>query len=67
MTEQNMLIVTSVFKGTTLNKKMRLDHDSLSHPETHILRWFGYISIHALAYYRLINIESLEIIDKQLC
>jgi len=43
MSEQNMLIVTSVFKGTTINKKMRLDHDSLSHPETRILRWFGYI------------------------
>tara|TARA_R110001583_G_scaffold42804_3_gene136012 strand:+ start:478 stop:1797 length:1320 start_codon:yes stop_codon:yes gene_type:complete len=38
-----MSIVASVFKGTTLNKKMRLDHDSLRHPETRILKWLGYI------------------------
>ncbi len=43
MPEQNMFIVTSVFKGTTLNKKMRLDHDPLRHPETRILKWLGYI------------------------
>jgi len=41
-TEQNMFVVTPVFKGATINKKMRLDHDSLSRPETRILRWFGY-------------------------
>ncbi len=33
-TEQNMFIVASVFKGTTINKKMRLEHDSLRSPET---------------------------------
>jgi len=32
--EQTMLIVASFVKGITINKKMRLDHDSLSHPET---------------------------------
>jgi len=42
MTEQNMFVVTSIFKGTTINKKMRLDHDLLRYPETHILRWVGY-------------------------
>lgn len=26
-TEQNMLIVTSLFKGATIDKKMRLVHD----------------------------------------
>jgi len=38
-----MSIVASVFKGTTINKKMRLDHDSLKYPETRILKWLGYI------------------------
>jgi len=41
--EQTMFIVASVFKGTTINKKMRLAHDSLSRPETRILKWFGYV------------------------
>jgi len=43
MSEQIMLFVASVFKGTTLNKKRRLDHESLRHPETRILRYHGYI------------------------
>ncbi len=43
MPEQNMRIVTSVFNGTTINKKMRLDHDPLRHPETRILNDYGYI------------------------
>ncbi len=42
MTEQNMLVVTSVFNGITINKKMRLDHIPLSYPETRILKWLGY-------------------------
>jgi hypothetical protein len=42
MSEQNMFIVAFVFKGATLNKKRRLDHDSLSHPETRILMSLGY-------------------------
>ena len=42
ISEQIMLIVTSVFKGITLNKKMRLDHESLRHPETRILKYHGY-------------------------
>ena len=37
-----MFIVAPVFKGTTINKKMRLDHDSLSRPETRMLKWLGY-------------------------
>ncbi|MBL4765893.1 MAG: 2OG-Fe(II) oxygenase, partial [Colwellia sp.] len=32
----------SIFNGTTINKKMRLDHESLSHPETRILKYHGY-------------------------
>jgi len=43
MYEQLMLFVVSVFKGVTLNKKIRLDHESLIHPETHILRYHGYM------------------------
>jgi len=43
MTEQSMFIVASVFKGTTINKKMRLDQDLLRHPETRILKWLGYM------------------------
>ena len=42
MPEQNMLIVTSIFNRTTINKKMRLDHESLRHPETRILKSLGY-------------------------
>jgi hypothetical protein len=41
-TEQIMDFVASVFKGITLNKKMRLDHESFSHPETRILKYHGY-------------------------
>jgi hypothetical protein len=44
MSEQIMLFVPSVFKGTTFNKKMRLDHESLRHPETRILKYHGYIA-----------------------
>jgi len=42
MTEQIMLFVASIFNGTTINKKMRLAHESLSHPETRILMYHGY-------------------------
>jgi len=45
MSERLMLFVASLFKGTTLNKKMRLDHESLRHPETRILKYHGYITI----------------------
>jgi len=45
MPEQIMLFVASVFKGTTINKKMRLDHELLWHPEARILRYHGYIII----------------------
>jgi len=34
-----MLVVPSSFKGTTINTKMRLDHELLSCPETRILKW----------------------------
>ena len=32
----------SFFKGVTINAKMRLDHELLSSPESHILKWLGY-------------------------
>jgi hypothetical protein len=55
MSEQIMRFVASIFKGTTLNKKMRLDHESLSHPETRIFKWSGYRAkpVNALVYIRL--------------
>jgi len=40
--EQIILSVTFIFKGITLNKKMCLDHESLSLPETSIFKWNGY-------------------------
>ncbi|WP_170940681.1 hypothetical protein [Pseudoalteromonas sp. NBT06-2] len=36
-----MLVVPSFFKGVTINAKMRLDHELLSSPEPHILKWLG--------------------------
>ncbi len=45
MSEQIMLFVASVFKGITLNKKMRLEHESLRHPETRILKYHGYMTL----------------------
>ncbi|WP_170940683.1 hypothetical protein [Pseudoalteromonas sp. NBT06-2] len=38
-----MLVVPSFFKGVTINAKMRLDYELLSSPESHILKWLGYI------------------------
>ncbi|WP_170940775.1 hypothetical protein [Pseudoalteromonas sp. NBT06-2] len=38
-----MLVVPSFFKGVTINAKMHLDHELLSSPEPHILKWLGYI------------------------
>ncbi|WP_252097703.1 hypothetical protein [Pseudoalteromonas sp. NBT06-2] len=35
----------SFFKGVTINAKMRLDHELLSSPEPHILKWLGYITV----------------------
>jgi len=35
--------VAPFFKGTTINKNMRLDHESLRHPETDILKYHEYI------------------------
>jgi len=40
-----MLVVVSIFKGTTINKKMRLDHELPSSPETDILKYHEYKSI----------------------
>jgi hypothetical protein len=40
--EQIIPCVTLFFKGTTLNKKMRLGYESLSLPETSIFKWNGY-------------------------
>ncbi|WP_286203490.1 hypothetical protein [Pseudoalteromonas sp. NBT06-2] len=39
-----MLVVPSFFKGVTINAKMRLDYELLSSPESHILKWLGYIT-----------------------
>ena len=38
-----MLIVDSIFKGITLNKKRRLDHELLKRPETCIFKLLGYV------------------------
>ncbi len=46
-----MFIVTSVLKGTTLNKKKRLDHDLLRRPEVHILKISG-LGIKGAALYK---------------
>ena len=42
MPEQITFIVATLFKGTTLNKKSRLEHESLRYPETRILMYHGY-------------------------
>ena len=41
--EQIILSVAFLFKGITLNKKIRLDYESLRFPETNIFKWSGYI------------------------
>jgi hypothetical protein len=43
MSEQPMLIVASFFKGITLNKMRRLDHQLLRRPETHTFKSLGYV------------------------
>jgi len=45
-----MLVVASIFKEITINKKMRLDHQSLSSPETRILKYHEYKKSIAFAY-----------------
>jgi len=40
-----MLIVTSIFKGVTINKKMCLDHELLRCPETDTLKYHEYIAV----------------------
>ncbi len=45
MTEQIMIYVASFFKGTTINKNMRLDHESLRYPETDILKYHEYSTL----------------------
>jgi len=42
MPKQSMLIVAPFFKGTTINKNKRLDHESLRRPETDILKYHEY-------------------------
>ena len=37
-----MSCVAPFFKGTTINKNMRLDHESLKYPETEILKYHEY-------------------------
>ena len=44
-----MLVVVSFFKGMTMNKKRRLDHELLSRPETCILIGNGYMSENVIA------------------
>jgi len=39
-----MLVVAPFFKGTTINKNKRLDHESLRRPETGILKYHEYIA-----------------------
>jgi hypothetical protein len=43
--EKIILYVTFLFKGITLNKKMRLDYKLLRLPETSIFKWSGYMSL----------------------
>jgi hypothetical protein len=38
-----MFVVAPFFKGTTLNKNKRLDHELLRRPETDILKYHEYI------------------------
>ncbi|WP_095366281.1 hypothetical protein [Pseudoalteromonas sp. NBT06-2] len=40
----------SFFKGVTINAKMRLDHELLSSPEPHILKWLGYMHVESFGY-----------------
>ena len=37
-----MLVVAPFFKGTTINKNKRLDHELLRSPETDILKYHEY-------------------------
>jgi len=39
--------VASIFKGRTINKKMRLDHALLSSPEIDILKYHEYKAAHS--------------------
>ncbi len=48
MSEQIMFFVASIFKGITINKKMRLEHESLRHPETRIMSSLEYIFCHMI-------------------
>lgn len=51
MPEQIMLFVASLFKGITLNKEMRIGHESQRHSETRILKCHGYIPLSRNKYY----------------
>jgi len=53
MAEQIIPCVAPFFKGTTINKNMRLEHESLSHPETEILKYHEYILriLNKISYY----------------
>jgi len=42
MPEQIMLVVAPFFKGTTINRSKRLDHELLKRPETGILKYHEY-------------------------
>ena len=58
-----MLIVAPFFKGTTINKNKRLDHESLRCPETDILRYHEYKPSISLADWGIIvaNVNYINI------
>ena len=53
-----MFVVASVFKGVTINKKTRLDHELLNSPETDILKYHEYIYL--LGYFIAIKEMKLK-------
>jgi len=59
MSEQIMLFVASIFKGMTLNKKMRLEHESLRQPETRILKYTGICSFACTVFEQTVSSNTL--------
>ncbi|WP_252097741.1 hypothetical protein [Pseudoalteromonas sp. NBT06-2] len=62
-----MLVVPSFFKGVTINAKMRLDHELLSSPEPHILKWLGYMYMNMLKQQTLKLIKYLRFYSNVYC
>ncbi|WP_170940599.1 hypothetical protein [Pseudoalteromonas sp. NBT06-2] len=50
----------SFFKGVTINAKMRLDHELLSSPEPHILKWLGYMFIGSILLASAFQFQKLK-------